>query len=86
MGPAWVRHETRSSGRRRACVTVRLDADGDDGQRRDGVAEAHPVALKEIGGDEGRRQSAEAEEEIHQVERRGAVRLAHAADQARWRR
>ena len=44
-----------------------------DGERRDGVAEANPVALEEIGGDEGRGQSAEAEEEIEKVERGGAV-------------
>ena len=51
------------------------------GERGDGVAEADPVALEEIGGDEGRGQAAQAEEEIDEVERGGAMRLADAADQ-----
>ena len=46
-----------------------------DGEQGDGVAEADPVPLEEIGGDEGRGQTSESKEEIHQVERGGAMGL-----------
>ena len=58
-----------------------LDGERDDGERGDRVAEAKPVSLEQIGGDKGRGQSAEAEEEIDQVERGGAMVRADGADQ-----
>ena len=66
--------EARGCRWARACVVTAWIDERDDGERGDGVAEADPVALEEIGGDEGRGQPAEAEEEIDQVERGGAMR------------
>jgi hypothetical protein len=55
-------------------------ASADDGERGDGVAEADPVPLEEIRGDEGGGEAAESEEEIHEVQRDGAMRLCYSAD------
>ncbi len=48
------------------------------GERGDGVAEAHPVLLEDVGGDEWRGEAAESEEEVDEVEGDGAVRSADA--------
>ena len=50
-----------------------LNDERDHGERGDGVAKADPVLLEEIGGDEGGGESAEAEEEVDEVQRGGAV-------------
>ena len=58
-----------------------LNGQRDDGERGDGIAEADPVLFEEIGGDEGRGESAQAKEEVDEVQRGGAMRLAYATGQ-----
>ena len=58
-----------------------LNQQRDDSQGGDGVAEADPVPRKQFGREEGRCQSAEAEEEVDEVQRDPAVRFAYVADQ-----
>src|SRR5579872_5693397 len=48
----------------------RLNQQCDDGERRDGVAEANPVSAKKIGGDERRGESTKSKEKVDQVQRR----------------
>src|ERR1035441_2428494 len=58
-----------------------LNHQRDDSEGSDGVTEADPVPRKEIGREEGRCQSAKAEEEVDEVQRDPAVCLAYVADQ-----
>ena len=59
-----------------------LDYQRDHSERCDGVAEADPVPSEKIGGDERRGESAEAEEEVDQVQRDATMGFAHIADQS----
>ena len=58
-----------------------LNHQRDDSQGRNRVAETDPVPRKEIGRKKRRRKSAEAEEEVDQVQRDPAVCLAYVAHQ-----
>ena len=50
-----------------------FDGENGHGQHRDGGGEARPVFAEEVGGEEGRGESAEAEEEVDDVEHDGAM-------------
>jgi hypothetical protein len=56
-----------------------LYGERDEGEPGDGVAEADPVAVEEIRGDEGRGEAAESEEDVDEVESRGAMRFSDVA-------
>ena len=58
-----------------------LNPDGHNGEHGHRVAEPHPVAIEEIGRDERRHQSAQPEEQVHQVQHGCAVFACHAVGQ-----
>ena len=81
IGPDIGQHEAAHRRLGAGIFADRLDDQRDDGERGDGIAEPDPVPLEQIGGDEGRGETAETEEEVDEVQRGGAMRLADAADQ-----
>ena len=80
MGPTWESTKPDAAAGAGICVKHCISQRG-NGEHGDRVTEAVPFALKEIGRDKRREEAAETKEEVHQVECRGTMGLAHAAHQ-----